>query len=395
VLNLVVKVDIVLYKFWNDKWVETKKLTEKDIALIIDDTNKMIYIREGQLSTPRNQIRAKLFLGKKKLQYPKFKFRMIEEEMPSSIESFLKIALQDTDEIREQIEKDNEIFEKIMRGTSLIISILIIIVIGRFLGQIDNQLLEKSENWREFFPSALEFSEFIQINTILVLISSFLIIGIIVVSIILKQSNRIRFSVVSLVLIYMLLFLYLNVQSYKMIQIGGSNSFMVVESIYFNFLINSSILLALSLIFLMISIFFPIGFSVKNETQGTKTKKKRDKKQTEKTVESPENNKKPKPPLDPVQISKTKPSTTKKPATKPSTTKKPATKPSTTKKPATKPSTTKKPATKPSTTKKLATKPSTTKKPATKPSTTKKPATKPSTTKKPISKKTNDKKVGK
>jgi hypothetical protein len=102
----------ILYKLFEDNWVETKRLTQRDVALIVDTDDKVLYIWEGDFSTSQVQSQARALLGKIKAQYINYKFRMYSSSIPQELGETLNEALQDSEEIKKKREIDYQSLER-------------------------------------------------------------------------------------------------------------------------------------------------------------------------------------------------------------------------------------------------------------------------------------------
>lgn len=129
--------DLIIYRFWDHKWTEAHHLTQKDVALLVDKSNKLIYIYEGLYATPQKQIDAKAMLGSIKIQYPEYKFRLIGMGTPQDITLKLEDVLKDTQEIQNHLSHNKNQLELAMRicgglATGMLTILLIFISIRFF-----------------------------------------------------------------------------------------------------------------------------------------------------------------------------------------------------------------------------------------------------------------------
>lgn len=134
--------DPIFYRFTDKKWTETKKLTQLDVALIVDGDNKLIYIFEGEYSTPKTQVEAKTSLGSIKMHYKTYNFKRIEKSTPELIQTKLKEALKDSDEINAKKQRNAEQFEisiRVFMGLSLIIGGVMLLL---WLLKINQEVLD-------------------------------------------------------------------------------------------------------------------------------------------------------------------------------------------------------------------------------------------------------------
>lgn len=115
-----------LYRFSNDKWVETKSLTHNDVALIIDTNSKTVYIWEGDFSTSKIKQLAVSNLETMRLKYPNFKFRMVTAEISPDIKTVLNEAQKDSESVRKNTESDKILFQKIHLFFSIVSLVFVI-----------------------------------------------------------------------------------------------------------------------------------------------------------------------------------------------------------------------------------------------------------------------------
>lgn len=248
---------VAIYRFYDSKWVETKQLTEKDVALLIDAEKKTIYIWEGRLSSSRNQTLAKGMLGNKKVQYPNFKFRLASTSLSEEFEALLKDALKDTEDIKLRIARNEAVLEKFVRGLSLVVALFYCVVLGRLLGHSAGLNFEASQEYIAFFPSLAAFSGFMQINIFMILIISILSVLFVIISVLLRQPNRFAFATMSIIGLFLIVFQYWEDAIKKIFEMGEYNGFRFLESYFYGFIINSALLIGICFCFFLISVYYP------------------------------------------------------------------------------------------------------------------------------------------
>jgi hypothetical protein len=191
----------VFYRFSDQKWLETKRLTQKDVALLVNRESKTIYLFEGELSTPRTQIEAKSSLGTVKNQFPTYKFRTITLNTEDPIYDIFRDALKDSQELQ-QLREHNQIqLEKSVLVLSFItlINMLIslVLVISHWENSATNILID-----------AREFTGMIQLWTLFGLITFSLLLILVVLTKYMQKPVRmtifiiLTFATISLIMIY-------------------------------------------------------------------------------------------------------------------------------------------------------------------------------------------------
>ena len=56
----------IIFKFMNATWIEAENLTEKDMGLLIDKDEKIMYVLEGKYVTSKTSVEVKKVLSRKK-----------------------------------------------------------------------------------------------------------------------------------------------------------------------------------------------------------------------------------------------------------------------------------------------------------------------------------------
>ena len=86
-----------VYKFQHEKWIEAEQLHQKNIAVVVNQKENLIYFWQGKKANPRSLELAKKNLLEKKTQYGHYKYRQNIKEFPQQIQN----------EITKRIEKRN------------------------------------------------------------------------------------------------------------------------------------------------------------------------------------------------------------------------------------------------------------------------------------------------
>ena len=147
--------------------------------------------------------------------------------------------------------------EKIVRSIALLIALLYLVIIGRLLGRSANISLEPNERYSHFFASSSEFANFMQINVFLALGILMLSLIVLIIAVLLAQPNRFAFASLSVVGLFLVVFLYWEDAFIKFFEMGRYNGFQFLESYFFGFIINSSLLFGVCFCFFLISVYYP------------------------------------------------------------------------------------------------------------------------------------------
>jgi len=184
----------------NATWIEGEHLTEKDMGLLIDKDEKIMYVWEGKYVSPQTSMKAKEILSRKKAEYPFYKVRSAKKEKNEELNQILvNIVSKSYEKDKKTQKKDskNLIFQK---GLTSFILILSIIVFFRLFFKIDLRNLNFSLELQTYFLSELEYSRFIQYNLILNIISLICLISLIYLYVLNK-------SIINIVVIAIVIFL--------------------------------------------------------------------------------------------------------------------------------------------------------------------------------------------
>jgi len=250
--------ETAIYKFADEKWTETKRITRKDIALIIDIMNKTIYIWEGPLSSARNQTLAKNMLGKIKKQYPNYKFRTAENLDSSETKKIVDEALQDTEEFARRNEHNSNQLEIVQRMLGLIIAtgtiILLIILISLFASESN---VNSNQQVVYYIARTDMFSFFYLMGLVQFLLS--ILMGIsIVIAITQKRKGRIIGYSIAAILTVFMIFGYWNPQIQQFLlfeDITQPEMLIIPYNMVFQFLLNSNIIMGIDLICIIASVY--------------------------------------------------------------------------------------------------------------------------------------------
>lgn len=250
--------ETALYKFADEKWTETKRINRKDIALIIDITNKTIFIWEGPLSSARNQTLAKNMLGKIKKQYPNYKFRTTETLESPEIQKIIQEALQDTEEFARRNEYNSVQLEIVQRILGLIIVagtlVILIILLSLFASESEINANQQIEYW---IKRGDMFSFFYLMGLVEFLIS--ILIGMsIVIAIAQKRTGRIIGYSIAVILTLFVIFGYWNPQFQQFLlfeDIAQPDMLVIPYNMFQQVLLNSNIIVGIGLICIIASVY--------------------------------------------------------------------------------------------------------------------------------------------
>ncbi len=276
--------EIPVYKFWNEKWISAESLTEKDIALLINKDNKTIYVWDGTNSNPRTQIVAKEALGEFKIEFPDYKFRLLksvdkghggEKEdrgikgdkgdkgdmgaVPEYISKTLKLTLKDDTKVRLDIRKNYKKMDKIIHLLAIMSVSLLLIVIGRFLSLIANGEAGSNGTETTMFDTNLAFSEFMSSNMILLLLASFIMIALLVLSLQMGLYERSLFILIGIISLYLTVFYFWGEISTEMLELNADAPFIIHGGFFNDFALYSVLVVGIILFSLIIGIYLYKG----------------------------------------------------------------------------------------------------------------------------------------
>ncbi|MHA1728223.1 MAG: hypothetical protein ACTSWY_05775 [Promethearchaeota archaeon] len=97
---------MLIYVFESLKWIETEKLYPHDIALILNPSEKKIYLWEGPRSTVQMKEEAEDYVDDLKVKFQGFEYIKSEEKIPTNIKG----------EIEEKLDKKFEASQKFDRA---------------------------------------------------------------------------------------------------------------------------------------------------------------------------------------------------------------------------------------------------------------------------------------
>jgi hypothetical protein len=239
--------DLIIYRFWDRKWVEVHHLTQKDVALLVDKSNKHIYIYEGLYATPQKQIDAKTMLGAIKQQYSAYKFRMIGTGTPDEISQKLNEALKDTQELQTQLNHNKNQLELTLRicggvAVALLTSLLILVII-KFANPFLWELI-KADTLKqgELQIDSTQFSKVFRLFGILALFSIIFVLFIAIISGIGHNYKKLGISAIPIIGLFIL---YEGIWHPKVNQLI---SIPVSAQIYFSTFLWSIILISIAIL---------------------------------------------------------------------------------------------------------------------------------------------------
>ena len=285
---------LTTYKFWNEHWVESKELTQRDIALFINEEEEKIYIWTGNNVYPQKISEAKEELGQIKLQFPTYQFREFKNNIDASMQKSLKERLLDTDNIQKKNQKNKTSLAQ-LRNILMIPTISIILVsTGLILSLLNKNIIESEEIYMVLFQSHQTFSQFIQFNAVLMIFATLLLTVITTISFHLSEFRRAYITTFILGAMLIFIFTYWNSTTQQMISIIDTTPFFYSRSEFLNFIRISSIVQSISLILLLLSNYLPLGYPIYGKGINTNTpeiKETKTKKEEIKKVEKKEDKK--------------------------------------------------------------------------------------------------------
>ena len=235
-----------LYIFSEGKWTESKILSQKNIALIIDPQAKNILIWEGLLTSVQDQYNAQMLLTQIKVQYSDYKFRTMPKHPSEEIQQYIDNALKDTEEVKQHLVYDAKQLDNVQKIQSIISIILLLSAIIYILLKLDTPTYTAS-NTKEYFNFDQQDLILFFILTTLALISN---IGLMIMNavIALTQKYYWRFIIFSGLVIFTLLILvvYWNTQFLAFstyLNIFQNSIYSVPKATFTQFVIESTIFL--------------------------------------------------------------------------------------------------------------------------------------------------------
>jgi len=191
----------IIFKFMNATWIEADNLTVKDIGLLIDKDEKIMYVWEGKYVSLITSMAAKEVLSRKKAEYPLYKVRSVKKEMPEHINDILSTIITKSEE-DDLIEYKNsskvDLFQRILALFTFLVLLFIVI---RLIATLNFNEFSISAQFNILFPSDLNYSRFMQNNLILSIFSLILLTSLQVLYFLTKSVVNIIFTNISIILL--------------------------------------------------------------------------------------------------------------------------------------------------------------------------------------------------
>jgi hypothetical protein len=191
----------IIFKFMNATWIEADNLTVKDMGLLIDKDEKIMYVWEGKYVSLKTSTAAKEVLSRKRAEYPLYKVRSVKKEMPEHISDILNtIIIKSEEEDLNEYKKNSKIdlFQKIL---SLFTFLVLLFVVIRLIVSLNFNEFSISAQFDILFPSDLNYSRFMQNNLILSILSLILLTSLQVLYFLTKSVVNIIFTNISIILL--------------------------------------------------------------------------------------------------------------------------------------------------------------------------------------------------
>ena len=216
----------IIFKFVNATWIETEYLTEKDMGLLIDKDEKIMYVWEGKYVTPKTSMYAKEALSRKKAEYPFYKVISIRKESPEHIKDILQTIINKSDEEELAKYKKNskiDLFQKILALFTFLLLLFTVIRLSIILNFNDFSI---SAQFNVLFPFVSNYSRFMQNNLILSILSLILLISLEILYFLTKSVLNIIFTNISIILLLYLIIWKWNFQG-SIIILGVASLFLI------------------------------------------------------------------------------------------------------------------------------------------------------------------------
>ena len=191
----------IIFKFMNATWIEAENLTVKDIGLLIDKDEKIMYVWEGKYVSLKTSMAAKEVLSRKKAKYPLYKVRSVKKEMPEHINDILSTIITKSEEedlIKYKESSKIDLFQRIL---ALFTFLMLLFVVIRLIATLNFDEFNISTQFNILFPSDLNYSRFMQNNLILSILSLILLTSLQVLYFLTKSVVNIIFTNISIILL--------------------------------------------------------------------------------------------------------------------------------------------------------------------------------------------------
>ncbi len=185
----------------NATWIESENLTEKDMGLLIDKDEKIMYVWEGKYVKSKTSMKAKEVISRKKAEYPFYKVGSVRKETPEHIKEILYSLISKTEEEELNIFKKNSKIELFQKVLALFSFLLLLFIMIRLTIKLDYNDFSISEQFNNLFLSDSNYSRFMQNNLILSILSLILIISLQVLYFLTKSVMNIIFTSISIILL--------------------------------------------------------------------------------------------------------------------------------------------------------------------------------------------------
>ncbi len=191
----------IIFKFMNATWIEAEYLTEKDMGLLIDKDEKIMYVWDGKYVTSKTSMEAKEVLSRKKAEYPFYKVRSVRKEMPKHIKEILDtiISKSEEEELSKFIKRSKiDFFQKILALLTLLLLLFVVIRLSLALNFNEFNISAQIDN---LFSSDSIYSRFMQNNLILSILSLVLLVSLQFLYFLTKSVVNIIFTSTSIILL--------------------------------------------------------------------------------------------------------------------------------------------------------------------------------------------------
>ena len=191
----------IIFKFVNATWIEAENLTEKDMGLLIDNDEKIMYVWEGKYITAKTSMEAKEVLSRKKAEYPFYKVISIRKESPEHIKDILNTIINKS-EVEELVEyKKSSKIDSLQKILALFTFLLLLFAVIRLTIILDFNEFSISAQFDDLFPLDSNYSLFIQNSLILSILSLVLLTSLEILYFLTKSVLNIIFTNISIILL--------------------------------------------------------------------------------------------------------------------------------------------------------------------------------------------------
>ena len=191
----------IIFKFMNAAWIEAENLTEKDMGLLIDKDEKIMYVWEGKYITYKTSMEAKEVLSRKKAEYPFYKVRSIRKESPEHIKDILNTILNKSEEDELAEYKKNSKIDLFQKVLALFTFLLLLFALIRLSITLNFNEFSISAQFNDLFLLDSDYSQFMQNNLILSILSLILLTSLEILYFLTKSVLNIIFTNISIILL--------------------------------------------------------------------------------------------------------------------------------------------------------------------------------------------------